>query len=66
MIVLPARDRRLLKDLAARMPCYRQLREGWYVDSCFDAERPVRQCCDNCRVLKRVQGRLAALAGETK
>jgi hypothetical protein len=59
---LPARDKSLLKDLADRMPCYSQMRDGWYTDSCFEAGKATRNCCDNCRMLKRVRSRLEQLS----
>ena len=57
---MSAGDMRLMRDVANITPCYRQLSEGWYKNSCFEEGWGVRRCCINCRVLKRLEKRLAA------
>ena len=50
---LPSREKNIMIDLASTMPCYSQMREGWYTASCYESKtRPV---CANCRILNRLQ-----------
>lgn len=54
---LPRREANIMRDLANTMPCYGQMRDGWYSASCYEAKR--KRKCVNCAILKRAHKRLA-------
>lgn len=54
------KDKRLFGDVCDIAQCWRQVSEGWYVNSCIEEGWGARRCCINCRVLLRLRKRLEA------